>query len=91
MTARHCAAGLTSVVTVARRVATRPMLHTSHAHVWADQQRQLHEAGGRMQIEDSCIAATARRYDLTIVTGNDRHFRRPGLRVFNPFKELVRR
>jgi predicted nucleic acid-binding protein len=34
------------------------------------------------------IAATARRHDLTIVTGNDQDFRRPGLKVFNPFQEL---
>ena len=36
----------------------------------------------------SYIAATARRHNLTIVTGNDKHFRRPGLKVFNPFTEL---
>lgn len=34
------------------------------------------------------IAGTGRRHSLTIVSGNDRHFRRPGLGVFNPFKEL---
>lgn len=60
----------------------------SVAHVWAEQQRQLDQAGLRMPIEDSYIAATARRHGLTIVTGNDRHFRRPGLKVFNPFREL---
>jgi hypothetical protein len=38
-----------------------------------------------MPVEDSLIAATARRHGLTIVTGNDRDFRRPGLKVFNPF------
>jgi hypothetical protein len=27
-------------------------------------------------------------HKLTIVTGNDKHFRHPGLKVFNPFKEL---
>jgi hypothetical protein len=26
---------------------------------------------------------------LTIATGNDRDFKRPGLKVFNPFKELA--
>jgi predicted nucleic acid-binding protein len=41
-----------------------------------------------MPIEDSYIAVTALRYGLTIATGNDRHFRRPGVRVFNPFREL---
>jgi toxin FitB len=63
--------------------------NVSVALVWAEQQRQLDEAGQKMPIEDSYIAATARRYGLTIVTGNDRHFRRPGLRVLNPFKELA--
>lgn len=59
--------------------------NASVAHVWAEQQRELDEAGRRMPIEDSYIAATARRYDLTIVTGNAKHFRRPGLKVFDPF------
>ncbi len=58
------------------------------AFVWADQQRLLEKAGRLMPVEDSYIAATARRHGLTIVTGNDRDFRRPGLKVFNPFKEL---
>ena len=57
------------------------------AHVWAEQQRELDEAGQRMPIEDSYIAAIARRHGLTVVTGNDRHFRRRGVRVFNPFRE----
>ncbi len=58
------------------------------AHVWADQRFLLEEAGQPMPVEDSYIAATARRHELTIVTGNDQDFRRPGLKVFNPFKEL---
>ncbi|HEV2391169.1 MAG TPA: PIN domain-containing protein [Verrucomicrobiae bacterium] len=57
------------------------------AHVWADQKVSLEHAGQPMPIEDSYIAATARRHDLTIVTGNDKDFRRPGLKVFNPFRE----
>jgi toxin FitB len=47
----------------------------------------LEEAGKRMPVEDGYIAATARRHGLTTVTGNDKDFRRPGLKVFNPFKE----
>jgi predicted nucleic acid-binding protein len=58
------------------------------AHVWAEQKAALEEAGQRMPVEDSFIGATARRHNLTIVTGNDKDFRRPGLKVFNPFKEL---
>ncbi len=59
------------------------------AHVWAEQERMLDKAGLPMPVEDSYIAATARKYGLTIVTGNDQDFRRPGLRVFNPFRELA--
>jgi predicted nucleic acid-binding protein len=58
------------------------------AHVWAEQKAALEEADLRMPIEDSYIAATARRHNLTIVTGNDKDFRRPGLKVLNPFKDL---
>ena len=57
------------------------------AHVWAEQQRALDEAGLRMPLADSYIAATARRHGLTVVTGNDKDFRRPGVKVLNPFKE----
>jgi predicted nucleic acid-binding protein len=58
------------------------------AHVWAEQQRALDAAGLRMPLADSYIAATARRHGLTVVTGNERDFRRPGVKVFNPFREL---
>lgn len=58
------------------------------AHVWAEQEHLFEKAGRRMPVEDSYIAATARRHGLTLFTGNDRDFRRPGLKVFNPFKEL---
>jgi toxin FitB len=62
--------------------------NVSVAHVWAEQERTLEKAGQRMPVEDSYIAATAKRHGLTIVTGNDQDFRRPGLKVFNPFKAL---
>ena len=61
----------------------------SVARIWAELEHQLERAGRRMPVEDGYIAATAKRYGLTIVTGNDRDFHRPGLRVFNPFKELT--
>jgi hypothetical protein len=63
--------------------------NTATAHVWADQKFLLDQAGKLMPIEGSFIAATARRHGLTIVTGNDKDFRRAGLKVFNPFKELA--
>ena len=59
------------------------------AHVWAEQQRTLDTARVRMPLADSYIAATARRHGLTVVTGNVRDFRRPGVKVFNPFEELA--
>jgi len=58
------------------------------AYTWADLRYEFARIGKPMPIEDSYIAATAIRHDLTIVTGNERDFQRPGLRVFNPFKEL---
>lgn len=61
--------------------------NVSVAHVWADQQHQLEEIGQQMPVEDSYIAAIARRHNLTVATGNDKDFRRPGIKVFNPFKD----
>jgi toxin FitB len=61
--------------------------NTSIAHIWAEQKSLLKQKGHSMPIEDSYIAATARRHGLTIVTGNDRDFRHCGVKVFNPFKE----
>lgn len=61
--------------------------NVSVAHVWAEQQRELDAAGKRMLIADSYIAAIARRHGLTVATGNERDFRRVGVKVFNPFRE----
>jgi predicted nucleic acid-binding protein len=58
------------------------------AHVWAEQEHELEKAGNRMPVEDSYIAATARRYGLTIATGHEQDFRRPGVKVVNPFKSV---
>lgn len=59
------------------------------AQVWADQEHLLEAAGLKMPVEDSYIAAIARRHNLVIATGNEKDFQRPGLRVFNPFKPPV--
>ena len=58
------------------------------AYTWAELRLRLREQGKPMPIEDSYIAATALRHNLTIVTGNERDFQRPGIKLFNPFKEL---
>jgi len=60
--------------------------NVSVAHVWADQ-HQLQKAGKPMPVEDSYIAAIARRHNLTIATGNVKDFQRPGIKVFNPFAD----
>ena len=59
----------------------------SIAHVWAEQKFLIKQKGYTMPIEDSYIAATARRHGLTIVTGNEKDFRHCGVKVLNPFKE----
>ncbi len=59
--------------------------NVSTAHVWAELQRQLQAAGNAMPVEDSYIAAIARRHNLTVVTGNLKDFQRPGIKVFDPF------
>jgi len=63
--------------------------NTTTARVWAEQRLLLEEMGHPMPVEGSYIAATARRHNLTIVTGNEGDFRRPGLKVFNPFTALT--
>jgi hypothetical protein len=37
-----------------------------------------------MPVEDSNIAAIARRHNLIIATGNVKDFQRPGIKIFNP-------
>ena len=59
------------------------------AQVWAERQRALDQAAVRMSLAVSYSAATARRHGLMVVTGNDRDYRRPGVKVLNPFKELA--
>jgi predicted nucleic acid-binding protein len=58
------------------------------AQVWADHEHLLKGVGLRMPIEDSYIAAIARRHNLIIATGSEKDFQRPGLKVFNPFKAI---
>jgi toxin FitB len=59
----------------------------SVAHVWAEQQYQLQQSGRPMPVEDGYIAAIARRHNLTIATGSNKDFRRPGIKIFNPFED----
>lgn len=61
--------------------------NVSVAHVWAEQQHKLEEIGQPMPVEDSYIAAIALRHNLTVVTGNEKDFRRPGIKLLNPFEK----
>ena len=55
------------------------------AIVWGQQEAEHERLGCAMPMPDSFIAATARQYNLTIVTRNVVGYQRPGLRVLNPF------
>ncbi len=59
--------------------------NVSVAHVWAEQQQELQSIGRPMPVEDSYIAAIARRHNLVVATGNAKDFDRPGIKVLNPF------
>jgi toxin FitB len=61
-------------------------INVSVAHVWAEQRRKLEEIGQPMPVEDSYIAAIAIRHNLTVTTENEKDFRRPGIKLFNPFE-----
>ena len=60
--------------------------NSTTAHVWAEQKHLMQQKGFSMPVEDSYIAATARRHGLTVVTGNVKDFRHCGVKVLNPFK-----
>ena len=57
------------------------------ADEWARLQAEARAKNLTFPIIDSLLAATARRYQLTIVTDNETDFRTAGVRVFNPFAD----
>ena len=58
-----------------------PLGH-EEAKVWGLIESDLRKLGKPIEAEDAMIAATARRHDLTLVTGKLKHFSRiEGLRV----------
>jgi predicted nucleic acid-binding protein len=59
--------------------------NTSVATVWGRQECEFATKGCPMPMPDSFIAATARRHNLTIATRNVQDYKRPGLKVENPF------
>lgn len=59
--------------------------NTSVATVWGRQESEFAAKGCPMPMPDSFIAATARLYNVTIVTRNTADYKRPGLKTFNPY------
>jgi len=84
---RHAANRFESIDAMEGRILS---FNNATAHTWADHKHLFEQAGQPMPVEDSYIASAARRHGLVIVTGNDKDFRRPGVKVFNPFKELAK-
>ena len=54
---------------------------------WGDMQAEQRRTGRLLPLEDSLIAATARRYGLAVATRNVDDFHRAGLGVVNPWNE----
>lgn len=53
---------------------------------WAQLLADLRKQGRAMPLKDSLIAATARQFQLPIVTRNGKDFAFAGVRVVNPFE-----
>ena len=60
-------------------------VNTRVAEEWARVQAEAHANNIVLPIVDSLLAATARRYQLTIATENVRDFAAVGVKIFNPF------
>ena len=56
------------------------------AHVWGQLKAAWDAEGITVPSLDSQIAATAHRHGLTLVTTNENHFRRTGVKLLNPFE-----
>ena len=56
------------------------------AEEWARLQAEMHAKGVVLPMVDSLLAATARRYQLVLVTDNVADFDETGVRIFNPFE-----
>lgn len=55
------------------------------AEEWAQMQAEVHAKNRALPVVDGLLAATARRYQLTLVTDNVRDFAVTGARLLNPF------
>jgi predicted nucleic acid-binding protein len=52
---------------------------------WAKLQAEIHARNLIVPVVASLLAATARRYQLTIATDNVKDFKATGVKLFNPF------
>ncbi|MDB6072308.1 MAG: toxin, family [Verrucomicrobiales bacterium] len=59
----------------------------AEAREWSRLMAHLTQAGRRLPVKDSMIAATALVHGLTVVTRNVRDFERTGVTLVNPFLE----
>lgn len=74
---------LERIEAIAERVPVLPF-HEASASTYAALRAELERRGTPLAEPDLRIAAIARTFDLVLVTGNERHFRRvPGLTVEN--------
>jgi predicted nucleic acid-binding protein len=55
------------------------------AQEWARLQAEVYAKNLILPVVDSLLAATARRYDLTMATNNVKDFQAAGVKVVNPF------
>jgi len=55
------------------------------AQEWARLQAEAHARNVVLPVVDSLLAATARRYHLTIATANVEDFKATGVKILNPF------
>ena len=69
-------------LTMAGRVLS---INVRVADEWARLQTEAHSKNVVLPVVDSLLAATARRYGLTIATDNVSDFNDIGLKVLNPF------
>ena len=63
--------------------------NTSTAHVWGQLKAKWEKAGITIPSLDSQIAATARRFSLTVVTRHTGDLVKAGVKVLNPFDVTV--
>lgn len=57
------------------------------AHIWGQMQAKMEREGKHCPAFDGILAATALRYQFTLVTRNERDFKATGVSVLNPFSE----